>query len=377
MRILIVQPGIGNYRIDFFNALGQCAEVKVVYFFDNPGTHEEMFDRDLAPRLTSCQTEKMVGGLNIGNYPLRPGLWRAVDDFKPDVVVSHEFNPVTLQLYAQKKLTRRRWKLFVWTSDTPEMVQRCRFMRRMSRNFFCRAADGLMVYSAETAAAYLKNTPAKKENITICPNVQSIARLRAAAEVELDNAEKLRAELNIADKKVFIFVGRLHPVKNLPVLLAAFNAAAVPDAVLLIVGDGAQRVELEAFSRKLGMTQKVFFLGRRCDGELMECYAAADTLILPSLHETFGAVVNEALAVGLRVILSRTAGARTLIAADRSNGVLFDPTSQSNLSDAIAAEAGMVKRPHSGLRPPLTERDLTPFVKSFLEFCNLKTGGNA
>ncbi|MDD4817946.1 MAG: glycosyltransferase family 4 protein [Victivallaceae bacterium] len=377
MRILIVQPGIGNYRIDFFNALGRRAEVKVIYFFDNPGVHEEMFDRDLSPRLVDCATEKICGGFNAGAYPFRPRLWRTINSFKPDVVVAHEFNPVTLQLYLLRKLTGRRWKLFVWTSDTPEMVEHCRFMRRAARNFFCRAADGVMVYSNETAAAYLKFTAIKKDRLTVCPNVQSLSRLRAAAEAELEAAAKLRAELKIGEKKVFIFVGRLHPVKNLPGLIAAFNSAGVPGAVLLIVGDGAQRGELEALCSKLGATGKIFFLGRRCDRELMTCYAAADTLILPSFHETFGAVVNEALAVGLRAIVSRAAGARTLIAADRSNGVLFDPHSQSNLADAIAAEAGMVKRPPSGLRPALTSRDLPPFVDSFMDFCIEKNGGKS
>ncbi len=111
--------------------------------------------------------------------------------------------------------------------------------------------------------------------------------------------ERLRRQWGAtADTPVAIYVGRLAPEKNLPALLAAFDAIRrrVPAARLVVVGDGPAAKSLRA------QCPDVHFAGIRTGEELAAHYASADVFLFPSLTETFGNVTLEAMASGLAVV---------------------------------------------------------------------------
>jgi glycosyltransferase involved in cell wall biosynthesis len=97
---------------------------------------------------------------------------------------------------------------------------------------------------------------------------------------------------------VVIYVGRLAPEKNLPVVIKAFEAmrAVEPRARLLLVGDGPHRAEIEA--RNHGYV----FAGMRRGEDLAAHYASSDIFLFPSTTETYGNVTVEAMASGLAVV---------------------------------------------------------------------------
>ncbi|MCC3438590.1 MAG: glycosyltransferase family 4 protein [Microcoleus sp. PH2017_29_MFU_D_A] len=136
----------------------------------------------------------------------------------------------------------------------------------------------------------------------------------------------------------FVFLGRLADWKGVDLLLEAFRAvAAQTDAVLEIIGDGEMRGELEAQTARLGQEARVVFSGwlsqDRCALKLQQ----ADVLVLPSLREPGGAVVMEAMAVGLPVIATNWGGPMDYI--DSSCGILVEPASKEGfvkgLTDAM------------------------------------------
>jgi glycosyltransferase involved in cell wall biosynthesis len=112
-----------------------------------------------------------------------------------------------------------------------------------------------------------------------------------------------------ADALVVACVGRLAPEKNLPTLLAAFDAirAKVPGARLVLVGDGPMRASLQA------ARPDVVFAGQRAGLDLAAHYASADLFLFPSRTETFGNVTTEAMASGLPVVAFDYAGAAQLV----------------------------------------------------------------
>ena len=83
----------------------------------------------------------------------------------------------------------------------------------------------------------------------------------------------------------------------------------MPDAQLLIAGDGALRPALEQQAALAGIGNKVTFLGLVDNRELPKYCAAADLFVLPSRLESWGTVMLEALACGTRVVATDTAGA--------------------------------------------------------------------
>jgi glycosyltransferase involved in cell wall biosynthesis len=136
----------------------------------------------------------------------------------------------------------------------------------------------------------------------------------------------------------FIFLGRPIDSKAVDLLLEAFAAVvAQTDGVLEIIGDGDIRGQLEAQTDRLGIDSSVVFSGwlsqQQCDLKLQQ----ADALVLPSLREGGGAVVLEAMAVGLPVIATNWGGPADYL--NSSCGILVEPASQEGfvkgLTDAM------------------------------------------
>lgn len=124
----------------------------------------------------------------------------------------------------------------------------------------------------------------------------------------------------VADARVVICVGRLAPEKNLGLLVEAFQAMRRldPGLKLVLVGDGPAREALRA------ACPEAIFAGLRDGEDLAAHYASADVFAFPSLTETFGNVVPEALASGLAVLAFDCAAAGQLI-VDGANGLLAPP----------------------------------------------------
>jgi glycosyltransferase involved in cell wall biosynthesis len=100
------------------------------------------------------------------------------------------------------------------------------------------------------------------------------------------------------DDLVVLYAGRLAPEKNVALVLRAFQAMqrARPGLRLVLVGDGPQRATLA------GAAPQAVFAGWQRGEDLARCYASADVFLFPSMTETFGNVVVEALASGLGLV---------------------------------------------------------------------------
>jgi glycosyltransferase involved in cell wall biosynthesis len=130
--------------------------------------------------------------------------------------------------------------------------------------------------------------------------------------------EALRASWGVgAQALVVLCVGRLAPEKNLGTLLSAFEAlrGVAPDARLVLVGDGPERASMQR------RCPDAIFAGVRRGEDLAAHYASADLFLFPSLTETFGNVVPEAMASGLAVLAYDCAAAGQLV-CHGENGLL-------------------------------------------------------
>jgi alpha-1,3-rhamnosyl/mannosyltransferase len=133
-----------------------------------------------------------------------------------------------------------------------------------------------------------------------------------------------------------LFIGTIEPRKNLPMLAAAYEAAArrrqnVPALVLAGKQGEQSDVILEQLRTKV-TSGRVEYRGYVPDEARQQLYAEASMLVLPSLEEGFGMTVVEAMQAGVPVIAS-TRGALPEVAGDA--GILVDPASAADISAAI------------------------------------------
>jgi glycosyltransferase involved in cell wall biosynthesis len=142
-----------------------------------------------------------------------------------------------------------------------------------------------------------------------------------------------RAALGVPrDAFLVLTMGRLHPNKGFDVLIEAI--AHLPDVVVAIAGEGEERAALTALADRLGVSERVRFLGWRDDQAAL--LAACDLFVCPSRHEPLGNVVLEAWSAARPVVAASSPGPAELI-AHGTTGLLVPVEDARALAEAIAA----------------------------------------
>ena len=134
---------------------------------------------------------------------------------------------------------------------------------------------------------------------------------------------QLRAELGIPeDTYLILFCGRLSREKGTFDLLEAFGRITSPKKALVFVGDGELKARLGEHIADHDL-DGVHFAGFQDRVELLKYYAISDVLVLPSSHEPWGMVVNEAMCFGIPIIVSEQVGAGLDLVLEGYNGYVF------------------------------------------------------
>lgn len=115
--------------------------------------------------------------------------------------------------------------------------------------------------------------------------------------------------------KRFLAISPLIPSKNLSLLLKAFSEYLKHDseAFLTIGGDGPERGALEELANGLGVSSKVRFLGKLSRVEVKQALAQADVFLFPTLWETFGVVLIEAMSMGVPIVSTKAGGPEDIV----------------------------------------------------------------
>lgn len=146
---------------------------------------------------------------------------------------------------------------------------------------------------------------------------------------------QLRQQRQLDDQYVLLCVGHFIERKGQYLIIDAL--AALPGASLLLAGDGEMQTELQQQVARLGLTDRVHFLGHRTPEQLASDYNCADLLLLPSSREGWANVLLESMACGTRVLATSVWGTPEVVAAPAAGTLLLERTVPA-LQAAIAAE---------------------------------------
>lgn len=258
--------------------------------------------------------------------------------FRPDVVLlTGYYDPAQLLLGVLLKV--RGCRVVLQNESTALDNPRTGWRERLKRAFV-RLCDGFFCFGTR-AADYMVQLGAQPEQILVRNNAvvdnEQLAHTHADS---LPQRQQRQTALGLKPRNL-IYVGRLIELKNLSALLAAFADAvrtnpAVDDWGLVLLGEGDQKVTLQAQADRLDVAHRVAFLPG-CDWQAVPTYLAlADVLVLPSLSEPWGLVVNEAMACGLPVLVSDRCGCAVDLVRDGQNGYTFAPDVPGQLTEGIS-----------------------------------------
>lgn len=207
---------------------------------------------------------------------------------------------------------------------------------------------GAALVAGTPQAEYLEMLGMPRQRIFHGYDVVDNAHFAAGATAARRCAASVRAGLGLPERYV-LAVSRMIERKNLLRLLDAYaayrwsTAAGAPPWSLVIAGDGPQRAEIEERIAALGLTEHVTLPGFLDYQTVPLYYGLAEAFIHASRVDQWGLVVNEAMAAGLPVLVSRACGCTRDLVQPGTTGFVFDPDDTQAMTAALAAAAAMTE----------------------------------
>ena len=276
------------------------------------------------------------------DYPITPGIWRFLQRGGFDLVVIAGWAVFAAQ--AAILWCRFHRVPYVLNAENHFREPRPAWVRRLKGlvlPHLIPQAAGMLV-SGTLAREHALYYGARPDRVIVFPNTPDIPQFAVRADDLRPGRDATRAELGIdAADVVVLQVGRLIPVKGLDVLVSAVGLAQRESPVrirLLLAGEGPERGNLEVLAARAGVS--LTLAGEVEGDELIALYVAADIFTLLSRRETWGIVVNEAMASGLPLVLSSAVGAAGDLLHEGDNGFLVEAGNAPAAAAALSALAG-------------------------------------
>lgn len=316
------------YQRELFRALNAEESLEVfVDYFAGSASDRKWVPETLPANETVLAGMQFLRGGAAGRF--NPSVLRRLRGVRADLVVVSDYSAPSAQI-AMRALSAagRAW---VYWGETPGLTRRGPVglwaRRRMQAPL--RQATAIAAIGSRAVAAYERLFPHVR--VVDIPYFCDLEPFRRAAEARLPG-ERRRFRI--------LFSGQLIPRKGVDVLMRAFLAAQrrLPGIELRILGEGPLRGELERMAAPV--SNHVVFLGHREPGDLPAVFAEADVFVLPSRHDGWGVVINEALGAGLPIVASDAVGAAEDVVAHDVNGLITPAGDAGALEDALIQLAG-------------------------------------
>jgi L-malate glycosyltransferase len=292
---------------------------------------------------------------------------RLLKELRPDLLHTHLYHP---NLYGRLAALGLGIPVVAAVHNS---YTRVKFHRRLWNYLLGRTADRVLVGSAQVwdDVRHYDGVPASR--LLLLPYGIRLEELETSL-----SREDARQTLGVSGF-VMGAVGRLEEQKGHLYLLEALAQVRqdLPDATLLLVGDGRLRADLERRTRELGLAGQVRFLGTRRDLPLI--YRALDLFVQPSRWEGLPLALLKAMGAGLPVLATRVSGVREVI-DDGLNGRLVEPGNPQALARVLVE---LYRQPEArarlGAAAQLTIREnyslkamLAQLARLYLELCQQK-----
>lgn len=335
-RLVIITEIISPYRIPLFNTLARRGDVDLHVIFlaeTDPSLRQWLvykeeinFSYEVLP-----SWRRQIGRYNI---LLNRGIGPALSRAHPDVILCGGYN-YAASWQALDWARRRDIPFFLWSESNRQDMRPGKSLIELLKYNFLHGCTGFVV-PGHAAREYLLMLGIRETRIFTAVNAIDNVLFWTAAETARRHATDLRLKLELP-QRYFLFAGRLVREKGVFELLSAYaklDEALRQQIGLVFVGDGPCRKSLESEAYSIS-NERIQFVGFAQREQLITYYALGEMLVLPTYSDTWGLVVNEAMACGLPIILSRAAGCGPDLVTENWNGMIVPPKNVDALASAM------------------------------------------
>lgn len=333
-KVLILHNIVSPYKVYLFNALNLVLEdFEVIFIARSEHIRKWKFDeKELKFKYKILFNSNIE---DINPIMLHVKLINILNRINPDILIIDGYS----YFYCWVAMIWGKFKnkkLIFWSSSTFNDHKRF-FYKEFFKRLFVLGFDAANTYSTKSKE-YLENLGFKSEKILIIGNITDNNFYYNDCEKYKKIGKEIKKEYNFTTHN-FLYIGRFSPEKNIFSLLEAFRFLILSNKInnwgLILVGSGPQEEEIKEFILKYNLTCNIKMIGFMQKEEICKFYAISDVLVLPSISETWGLVVNEAMVCGMAVLVSRNCGCYPDIVKDGLNGFSFDPTNVDELKDLL------------------------------------------
>ena len=344
MNITWVTRSFLDYRIPIYIELNKLCNnnLSVLYYKDVvPERCQEKLRAVLGERAVGLTGEFRICGKknqplssmknNFHRIPIQPGLLKTIKKTKPAIILTDGFFQWTYAAYLYKIFYKiPHIMLYEGTEHTERNVGllKIKFRKLASQFIDVIHCNGVL------CEAFLKNVlNIKQSKISIGNMASDVTTLQESCKQFSEN-EKLIFKKSLHLKgNVFLFVGRLVPLKGLNYLLEVWKNLNLENFSLLIVGNGEQAQELREYSDKYGL-KNIFFEKAVSNDIIYKYFTIADCFIIPTLQDNWSLVVPEAMSCKLPIICSKYNGCHPELVKS-VNGWVFDPLNKRSFLETL------------------------------------------
>lgn len=353
-RLVLVTEIIAPYRIPVFNELAarDDMDLHVIFLSETDPTLRQWLVHKEEIRFSFEVLHSWRRRIGKYNLLLNHGTTGALRRAEPDAILCGGYNYLASWQTAHWA-RKHSVPLLLWSESTGADQRRgTSIVETLKRRFlsYCWA----FVVPGRSSREYLHQFQIPDSRIFTAPNAMDLRFFAEASRRARQDPAAIRREFDLPDR-YFLNVGRLVPFKGVLELLDAYanlDSKIRSNIGLVLVGDGVLKEQLAKQASQIS-PGIVRFPGFVQKDRLPDLYALADAFVFPTRSDTWGFVVNEAMACGLPVIATDVAGCVADLVQDGWNGYIV-PT-----RDVVRLTASLSKLALSDeLRRQMSDRSL-------------------
>lgn len=330
---VLASGGMNVYIVNLANALGKLGHQVDIYTRAHSSIHDKIINLNDKVRVIHLAITERTMADKVNDFAGKIIKFQVKDNLAYDYIHAHYYLSALAAILLQKQRNVPVYVTFHTLGIMKEKYVHIHSQDRINKERkVCREATGIIASTEFEKADLMNNYQVDINKIhVVSPGVShKIFKKRN----RLFSRTKLHLPVR---KKIILFIGRIDPVKGLEFLITAIHDLTVKYPkfknnfrVLLIGGDIKSRhfwlnsevIKIKNLIRSKELCCCIKFLGNKPHNLLPYYYSASDVVVMPSVYESFGLVVLEALACGAVVVASEVGGLKYLI-KDKVDGRLF------------------------------------------------------